>query len=87
MSNETRGFTQCNICGMKSINYHITEHAKRCKVLSQSSEDNHVLHDPESVEMPDPLNDRCSFYDSASFSSLIAATPTTVKETHAKTEI
>jgi hypothetical protein len=54
---------------MKSNNYHITEHAKRCKVLSQQSDDNDVLHDPESVEIPDPQNDRCSFSDSASFSS------------------
>ncbi len=41
----------------------------RCKVLSQQSEDNDLLHDPESVEIPHPQNDRSRFFDSASFSS------------------
>jgi hypothetical protein len=71
MSNETRGYTQCLICGLNSNNYHITEHAKRCKVLSQQSqsEDSDLVHDPENVEITDPQNNRSSCSDSASFSS------------------
>ena len=69
MSNETRAFTQCLICGINCNNYKITQHSKHCKLLRQAREENNVNHDPESAEMTDHLNDRSSFSDSASYSS------------------
>ena len=69
MSNETRGFTQCLICGRNSNNYNITQHSKHCKLLRHAREDIDVYPEPESAEMTDRLDDRSSFSDSASYSS------------------
>ena len=69
MSNETRGFTQCLICGINCNNYKINQHSKHCVVLRQAREENNVNPDPENAELTDPLNDRFSFSDSASYSS------------------
>ena len=69
MSNETRGFTQCVICGISCNNYNITQHAKRCKFLCQGSQEEVLNHDPESAEISDRQDDRSSCSDSASFSS------------------
>ncbi len=84
MSNETRGLTQCHICALTCNNYNITQHAKRCKFISQESEDNDLSYDPENVENTKRQNERSSLSDSASFLLLIAATATTVTETVGK---
>ena len=68
-SNETRGVTQCLLCGINCNNYHINQHSKHCVVLRQAREENNVNPDPENAELTDPLNDRFSFSDSASYSS------------------
>ena len=69
MSNETRGFTQCVICGLNTNNYHITQHSKHCKLLRQAREEIDVYPEPESAEMTDGLDDPSCFSDSASYSS------------------
>ena len=69
MSNETRGVTQCLLCGINCNNYNINQHSKHCELLRQAREENNVNHDSESAELTDHLNDRSSFSDSASYSS------------------
>ena len=68
MSNETRGFTACNICGLNSNNYKIAQHSKHCKALNMQTIDAEPDHDPESVQNTDPDNDSHSCSDSASSS-------------------
>ena len=68
MSNETRGFTACNICGLNSNNYKIAQHSKHCKALNMQTIDAESDHDPESVQNTDPDNDSHSCSDSASSS-------------------